>query len=262
MTPEEISSAHDFVRTLVRTAGDMARSAFGSTRIEYKESGVPFDVCTEADRSIDAFLKQEIRAKYPNHSIRSEEGDAATTSSRVWSIDPIDGSSNFSRSIPHFAVSVCLLVEGVPTLGAVYNPMTDELYSFIRGEGSFLNGTRIRASTTGSLAGSTVLLTIGSREINRKWGLELYERLFEAEARVRNFGSSGLDICYLAAGRVDAVIYGGIGLLDVAAAVGIALEAGCTIMHADDGSPLTLTHAPARMIASCSPELGQAIRSL
>ncbi len=259
---EELTQTHEFILSIVREAGTRARASFGSAATTYKESNVPFDVLTDSDTAIDALLKERISAAYPTHSILSEEGDRTLDSSYAWSIDPIDGSSNYARSIPHFAVSVCLIAQGVPVVGAVYNPMTDEIYSFMKGAGAYHNGVRLAASSSRDLAGSTILFTIGSREGNWPWGMALYEKLLNARARVRNFGASGLDICYLAAGRVDAVIYGGVGLLDIAAAVGIATEVGCVIESMDDGASVPLTHAPQRIVAASSASLAASIRAL
>ncbi len=259
---EDHTQTHDFIRGIVREAGALAHDSFGDAVTAYKVSDVPFDVLTDADTAIDQFLKTRIAARYPDHSILSEEGDIPTDSAYVWSIDPIDGSSNYARALPHFAVSVCLLAGGVPVVGAVYNPMTDELFSFMKGGGAFVNGVPLCAPIPRELAGSTILFTIGSREANWPWGLALYERLLRAHARVRNLGASGLDICYLAAGRVDAVIYGGVGLLDIAAAVGIATEVGCAIESMDDGTPVPLTHTPHRVIAAHNAAFAAALRSV
>jgi myo-inositol-1(or 4)-monophosphatase len=258
----EHSEYATFITATIRQAGAMAKEAFGHVAVAYKVSDVPFDVLTETDTAIDTYIKSEIRARFPEHAIHSEEGDEEKSSAYMWTIDPIDGSSNFSRGIPHFAVCIGLLEEGVPVCGAVYNPMTDELFLFEQGKGAFLNGTLLRVSEPQHLAGGTVLFTIGSRTENWAWGLGLYEQFLHAECRVRNMASSALDVCYLAAGRVDAVVYGGVGLLDITPAVGILHEAGGAAYLFETGEIAPYTKMPQRIVAAGSIALAKTVREL
>jgi len=252
-----------FALKTVKEAGAIARAAFGYSVIEYKKSDVTYDVVTEADREIDAFIRDAIRSLFPSHSIRSEENDAeGVTHELVWSIDPIDGSSNFSRSIPHFAISLGLLDRGVPVVGAIYNPTTDELFSFVKGGGAFLNEVSLAPVAKLELAASTILFTMGSRQEKWDWGFSLYRHLAEADARVRNFGASALDLCYLAAGRVDAVIYGGMSLLDVAPAIGVLREVGGDIYVFETGEQASLGEQPQTVVATQRALLSAAIRAL
>jgi myo-inositol-1(or 4)-monophosphatase len=183
-------------------------------------------------------------------------------SSHVWTIDPIDGSSNFSRGIPHFAVCLGLSVDGVPVAGAVYNPITEELFSFEQGKGAWRNGEPLVPTTRTTLAGSTLLFTIGSRRENWPWGLSLYEKLLHAEARVRNLGASALDVCYVAAGRVDGVVYGGGSLRDISCAVGILRASGGEVYLFETGDIAPLDATPRRIIATGSEVFASTIRLL
>lgn len=262
MTDISYKDAHDLAVAAVRTAGDIARKAFGHSQIEYKESDVAFDVVTAADRDIDAFIRGEVSHAFPSHSIHSEESGSDNGGEYVWTIDPIDGSSNFSRGIPHFAVCLGLIKHEVPVVGVVFNPITNELFSFYEGGGAFLNGVQLASEARTTLGGSHALLTIGSRKENWDWGFALQKKLMEAEARVRNFGASALDLCYLASGKIDAVMYGGVGLRDIVPAVGILRAVGGEVYVFETGDVATLTKEPQRVVASRTKALADTIRAL
>lgn len=262
MTDVSYKDAHNTAIAVVRAAGEMAKKAFGHVRIEYKESDVAFDVVTQADRDIDVFLRAEVSGAFPTHQIHSEESGSDAGGEYVWTIDPIDGSSNFSRGIPHFAVCLGLLYNGVPVVGVVYNPITNELFSFYEGGGAFLNDVPLTSSKESVLAGGHVLLTMGSRKQNWDWGFTLQRKLLEADACVRNFGASALDLCYLASGKVDAVMYGGMSLRDIVPAVGILRAVGGDIYVFETGEVAALTKEPQRVVASRTKVLSDNIRAL
>ncbi len=262
MTDISYSDACDLALRAVREGGALAAALFGHVRIEYKESDVAFDVVTQADRDIDGYLRTEVARAFPLHSIHSEESGSDDGAEYVWTIDPIDGSSNFSRGIPHFAVCLGLFKNNVPVAGAVFNPITSELFSFYEGGGSFLNGVPLVPAISGVLAGSPVLLTMGSRKQNWDWGFTLQKKLMENGAHVRNLGASALDLCYLAAGKVDAVMYGGITLRDVAPAVGMLRAAGGEVYIFETGEVTALTKEPQRIVATRGTALKDEIRAL
>jgi len=251
-----------FAKATALRAGEMARGFFGHTTTKYKESDVAFDVITEADTAIDAYIRAEIVRAFPGHQIHSEESGSDAGGEYVWTIDPIDGSSNFSRGIPHFAVCLGLLKNGVPVVGAVYNPITNELFSFCEGAGVFVNDVPLSAVKESVLVGGHVLLTIGSRTQSWDWGFALHRKLMEADARVRNFGASALDICFLASGKVDAVIYGGVGLRDIVPAVGILRAVGGNIYMFETGEVAPLTEEPQCVVATRTKALAEGIRAL
>ena len=262
MTDISYKDAYDLAIAVVRTAGEMAKKAFGHVRVEYKESDVAFDVVTAADRDIDTFLRAEVSRAFPSHQIHSEESGSDEGGEYVWTIYPIDGSSNFSRGIPHFAVCLGLLHNGVPVVGVVYNPITNELFSFYEGGGAFLNDEPLAATHPAVLAGSHVLLSMGSRKQNWEWSIPLQKKLMENGAHVRNLGSSALDLCYLASGKVDAVMYGGMSLRDVAPAIGMLRAVGGGVYVFETGDIAPLTKEPQRIVASRTKALADTIRAL
>ncbi len=220
-------SEYDFVITLVREAGARLKVASKGAFETMTKGGDERDVVTSVDLEINAFLVQAITKAFPADKVSSEEGGGVENGNkREWVLDPVDGSANFSRAIPHFAVCAALLVEGVPTVGAVYNPMTDELFSFEKGRGAFLNGERITASNITEPGKAQGIIVVGHQPPLWDWGTAVYRSFLEHLKKLKALGSSALDLCFVAAGRADIVAYGTLTTHDAAAAIGILREAG------------------------------------
>jgi myo-inositol-1(or 4)-monophosphatase len=152
----------------------------------------------------------------------------------IWCIDPIDGTTNFANGIPLFAVSVAWMVDGETQFGVVYNPVTDEAFYASRGQGAWLNGTRLPLRKTAKqLAGAVA--GIDFKRLSPTLAAALVtQKPFYSQ---RNFGSSALEWCFVAAGRLDVYIHGGQALWDYAAGRLILAEAGGTSSLLD-GTPL------------------------
>lgn len=220
------------------------------------------NLVTSVDLAIDTSITEAIKEAYPDHAIYSEEGGGVEQASAYqWSIDPIDGTSNFSRGIPHYAVCLGILENGVPIAGGVHNPVTRETFSFTRGKGAFLNGAPISVSPVTELADSFVLLHAGRREDLRDWGGESYRRLLGSAKKTSNLGGSALDTCFVAAGRVEASIYGTFSTMDVAPALGILKEAG-GVFALPDGSEPAFTSAPQKVFVANNKAVLDAVREL
>ena len=170
----------------------------------------------------------------------------------MWCIDPIDGTTNFANGIPLFAVSIAYLIHHEPVIGVVYNPITDESFYAARGAGAYLNGTELplRAGAT-SLCDAVA--GVDFKRISHHLGDELAVR--PPYYSQRNFGSSALEWCFVAAGRLDVYVHGGQMLWDYAAGRLILAEAG-GIAEALDGGALMSGPAIKRgVIAAASPAL-------
>lgn len=186
-------------------------------------------LCTEADIAAQAALTRKLQAIL-NAPVLGEEMPA--TEQRVlwqsghadlWCIDPIDGTSNFARGLPYFALSVALLREGKSQLGVVYDPVADEVFAAESGKGAFLNGEAlVKRETADSLQHALANVDL------KRLGAKLVTQLSSDPpyASQRNFGASALDWCYTAAGRYDLYLHGGQKLWDYAAGSLILLEAG------------------------------------
>lgn len=221
----------ELIEALARRAGAILRLAYGK-KMKVQHKGV-IDLVTEADHRSEAYLIGEIRRRYPQHRILTEEsGLHAGDGSGQWLIDPLDGTVNFAHGVPFFCVSVAYLEEGQIRLGVVYEPLRDECFSAVRGQGAFLNGQAITCASTTDLNES--LLTTGfpydvrSRPDNN---LNWYAYFALHSQGVRRLGSAALDLCYVAAGRFDGYWELSVQPWDIAAGALIAREAGAQVTN-------------------------------
>lgn len=228
----ELENARLVAVELARGAGrilmDGLKTMNADARVDFKSSAV--DPVTEFDRKSEDFIVSQIRANFPSHAIVGEEGGEYAinkNSSHKWFVDPLDGTVNFAHGVPHFSVSLGLLVDGVPAMGVVYNPCIDEMFSATLGGGATLNGRPVRVSGTSILQRS--LLATGfpydrqTSEVNNFQNFINFKRNCQA---VRRFGSAALDICMVACGRFDGYWELKINPHDIAAATVILREAG------------------------------------
>jgi len=186
------------------------------------------DLVTTTDRDAERLIVDTIREAFPTHGITAEESPMQPgTDAHRWYIDPLDGTTNFAHGYPHFAVSIALAREDEMQVGLVYDPVRDETFSAVRGEGARLNGAAIRVSDTGRL--EHALLSTGFPYDRRRHAAFYVAFLAEAMRRsqgVRRAGSAALDLCYVAAGRVDGFWELGLQKWDVAAGALMIREAG------------------------------------
>ncbi len=166
----------------------------------------------------------------------------------VWCIDPIDGTTNFANGIPLFAVSVAFLVGGAPQYGVVYNPTTDESFYAARGSGAWLNGQRLPLRPAATHLKYAVA-GIDFKRISDRLASSLVVR--PPYYSQRNFGSSALEWCFVAAGRLDTYLHGGQALWDYAAGSLILEEAG-GVYGVLDGGPLEPAPLPKRAVVLAS----------
>ncbi|MCS7059639.1 MAG: inositol monophosphatase family protein [Anaerolineae bacterium] len=200
--------------------------------VRYKSS--PGDVVTEYDQRSEAFIVSELRRRYPDHAIVGEEGGAydpqaaETQPPRYeWQIDPLDGTTNFSHGFGLFCVSIGLLIDGIPVLGAVYNPAADELYAAAHGLGATCNGKPIHVSRVNSL--QQALLITGfpyDYAHNPRNNLRAFDAFNRRCQAVRRIGSAALDLCFVAAGQIDGYWEANVKAYDIAAGIAIVREAG------------------------------------
>ena len=233
----------------VRRAGEIQRHASRGT-FEIRKKGT-IDLVTEVDVAIERMVRALIAERYPDHDVLGEElgGPGAGEGSRYcWICDPLDGTTNFAHGLPLFCSTIALEVDGELRVGAVYDPTRDELFTAIRGGGAFLNGERIRVSTAATLIDS-LLVTGFPYSVQEKLEemIGLFGRFLSKARAVRRLGSAALDMCYVAAGRLDGFWEEGLNAWDVAGGVLIVQEAGGRITSLD-GGPFVLRSG--RIIAS------------
>jgi len=218
-------------------AGALLRAHLGGHRdIAYK--GSPTNLVTEMDRRAEALIVDAIRAGFPDHSLLAEErGTVAAGSSHRWIVDPLDGTTNYAHGFPVFCVSIALEIEGAVMLGVVYDPNREECFVAERGAGAFLNGHRLRVSTTPRLCESLVSTgyQYDIREPTRN-NLAEHAALLHRSQSVREIGSAVLNQASVAAGRLDAFWELSLGAWDVAAGALLVEEAGGRVTSANGGA--------------------------
>jgi myo-inositol-1(or 4)-monophosphatase len=239
-----MSSHSALVNIMVRAAEKAGRSlqrAFGEVeKLEISRKG-PADFVSNADQESEMIIRTSLEKDRPGYGFVLEEGGAVKGSdkSHVWHIDPIDGTTNFIHGLPHFAVSIGLVREGIPVAGVVYNPITHELFVAEKGKGAFLNDRRIRVSKRSDLNDALVGGGGGhAGPVVRKRVTEEMTMLGEKGVILRRFGAAALDLAYVASGRLDGFWEYALHSWDVAAGLVILREAGGFASGLDEGDDI------------------------
>jgi myo-inositol-1(or 4)-monophosphatase len=185
------------------------------------------DYASEVDGLAEREIIRELKRAYPDYAILGEESGAQGKGRYTFVIDPLDGTSNFLRGIPHFCVSIALVDHGEPTDAVVYDPLRNELFTASRGSGAVLNDRRLRLNGQRELPGALLLSGFSPRERKRVGPqLKCIEMLLQDAEDVRRSGSAALDLAWVAAGRADGYVEAGVKAWDIAAGVLLVREAG------------------------------------
>jgi len=187
------------------------------------------NLVTESDTQSEALIKSAIAEAYPDDAYLGEETGASgdATKHGRWIVDPLDGTTNYVHGYRCFSVSIAFEREGLVQLGVVYDPMADELYRARRGQGAFCNDAALRVTDARELIDA--LLVTGfppQRSDEPPTNLRAFADLMQLAQAIRRDGSAALDLCYVAAGRVDGFWETGLHAWDVAAGTLIVEEAG------------------------------------
>jgi len=222
-----------YIENLARQAGAILRAGY-SKEHEVSYKGV-IDLVTEVDHQSEAFLLGEVQKDFPDHHIFSEEsGVIQGNDEHIWYIDPLDGTVNYAHHIPIFSVSIAYAYKGALKLGAVYDPMREEMFLAERGNGATLNGKPIHVSSAVELQKS--LLVTGfpydawNTEQDNFANFVMFAKLSQG---VRRLGSAALDLCYVASGRFDGFWELALKPWDVAGGGLICEEAGAHITNVE-----------------------------
>lgn len=220
---------------VARSSGAILRAGFGQQhQVEFKGA---IDLVTEIDHQSEAHILAEINRRFSGHRIFTEEsGEQAGSEGDVWYIDPLDGTLNYSHGLAIFCVSIAYAHQGQLSLAAVYDPMADEMFTAERGRGAWLNEKLIHVSVSGELKSS--LLVTGfpyDAWTNPVNNFAEFQRFSMRTQGVRRLGSAALDLCYVAAGRLDGFWEIRLNAWDVAAGALISLEAGARVTDVRGG---------------------------
>lgn len=195
------------------------------------------DIVTDADLAANRAIRELIQREFPTHAILSEEDTPsekrAPRAEMLWIIDPLDGTTNYSRGYPLFSVSIALTVRGRSQVGVVYDPLRDECFYATRGQGAFLNGKKIQPRPIAQLSDALIGCELPRAQELRARGLGLFSRLVAQCMGGRLGGSAALSFCYVGAGRLDGYFHLWLYPWDVAAGMLIAREAGARVAHCD-----------------------------
>jgi myo-inositol-1(or 4)-monophosphatase len=212
-----------------RAAGRLLYERLGATH-QVRRKG-PADLVTETDRQAEDLIAGVLREACPDYGLLGEEGGERFVSHNPrWLVDPLDGTANYIRGYPFFAVSIALEWNRQITLGVVYNPTLNELFAAERGKGATLNGLPIHVSNTVSL-GDSVLASGFPYDAwtNEADNGQQWHRLLKRALSLRSDGSAALDLCHVAMGRIDGYWELELGPWDMAAGALIVQEAGGTV---------------------------------
>jgi myo-inositol-1(or 4)-monophosphatase len=224
------------IEAVVR-AGDMQMAQLGRD-IQIDKKGT-IDLVTEVDVAVEKMFRAMIAERFPAHQILAEEmgGAAAAPSGPCWVFDPIDGTTNYAHGLPIFCASLALEIDGVPEVAAVYDPNRRELFTAERGTGAFVNGRPLRVSSAAHLVESMLVTGFPYDVQTRIDEIVGLFGAFVAKARaVRRLGSAAIDLCWVAAGRMDGFWESDLKAWDIAAGALIVAEAGGRV-SAMDGAP-------------------------
>lgn len=238
------------VENLARQAGAILRAGYDTEhQVGYK--GV-IDLVTEVDHQSEEFLLGEIQRDFPDHHIFSEErGIIQGSDEHIWYVDPIDGTVNYAHHIPIFCVSIGYAFRGTLTLGAVYDPMRDEMFLAERGKGASLNGRPVRVSSVTELQRSLLVTGFPYNAWNTPQdNFDNFVKFGKLSQGVRRLGSAALDLCYVAAGRFEGFWEMALNPWDVAAGGLIAEEAGARVTNVTGESDYL---SPPQSVIACTP---------
>ena len=226
------------IEAVVR-AGDVMMSRFG-TGMQVDKKGT-IDLVTDVDVSIERALRATIAERFPTHDVLGEElgGAAVVPAGPCWVFDPIDGTTNFAHGLPIFCSSIALEIGGVAEVAAVYDPTRRELFTAQRGAGASLNGRPLRVSKATSLV-DAMLVTGFPYDVHQRVDeiVGLFAAFVGRARAVRRLGSAAIDLCYVAAGRLDGFWESDLKPWDIAGGALIVSEAGGRVTSLA-GNPFT-----------------------
>ncbi|XP_010270146.1 PREDICTED: inositol-phosphate phosphatase-like [Nelumbo nucifera] len=259
----ESDSLAEFLAVAVdaaKKAGEIIRKGFHHAKhVEHKGQ---VDLVTETDKACEALIFDHLKQHLPEHKFIGEETTAACgatelTDHPTWIVDPLDGTTNFVHRFPFVCVSIGLTIGKIPTVGVVYNPILDEMFTGILGKGAFLNGNKINVSSQTELVKSLLATEVGTKRDKETVDAttnRINSLLFKVRS-LRMSGSCALNLCGIACGRLDLFYELGFGgPWDVAGGVVIVQEAGGCIFD-PSGKDFDIT---SQRVAASNPHLKDA----
>jgi myo-inositol-1(or 4)-monophosphatase len=227
-----------------RSAGALLRRLLADPR-QVQSKGFR-DLVTDADFAAQEQITRGLRQAFPEHGFWAEEEDSnlPTTGPVRWMIDPVDGTTNYSRGIPNFCVSIAAAVAETVVVGVIYDPLRDELFRAVRGQGCTVNDRPVTVSHTSNLAEGAIAIDYGRRRVVRERAIAALLSFVHDVRNIRSIGSAALALAWVAAGRLDAYLSFELGAWDIAA--------GALMIHEAGGQVSTMGQEPLGLVASTS----------
>lgn len=224
----ETSEVLEIARRLAREAGALQKERY-ETELEVDTKSSAVDLVTEVDRACEALIVDTLGRERPGDAILAEEGGGHDSEGAAWRwiVDPLDGTTNFAHGYPRFCVSIGVEHEGRREVGVVFDPLLEELYHATQGNGAYRNDRPIRVSSERELARGLVATGFAyDRRAADDNNLEYFAAFLRSARALRRDGSAALDLCYVAAGRLEGFWELKLHAWDVAAGALIVEEAG------------------------------------
>jgi fructose-1,6-bisphosphatase/inositol monophosphatase family enzyme len=212
---------------------------------------------TEMDRAAERHIVQRLRAARPGDGFLGEEGARETGDTGVrWLVDPLDGTTNYLYGVPAFGVSIAAEVDGAVQVACVHDPSHAETFTAVRGDGAYCRGQRLEVSAPATLASALIGTGFSYLPERRAIQAAVLARLLGQVRDVRRVGAASIDLCWLAAGRLDGYYERGLAPWDFAAGALIASEAGADVSDLGDGPPST------DIVVAAGPTIAGPLRTL
>jgi myo-inositol-1(or 4)-monophosphatase len=234
----DIAVAHryELAQRLAREAGVIGMEMFRRReQLEIEQKGVQ-DMVSIADRAIEDFIREHISREFPSDGVLGEERGGDSGQSRIWVIDPIDGTACFVNGMHAWCISIGVLIDGEPCIGVVYDPNADELFHARKGHGAYVDHTRLNVHHAHSLRDG--VLGVGfSHRVKTPTFIPFLQRVLEEGGMFIRNGSGALMIAYVAAGRLIGYFEPHINSWDCLAGIVLVHEAGgvCNRFFDNDG---------------------------
>lgn len=224
---EDCEAKFSLAREAARSAGAFLRSKLGS-HLRVRAKDLRTNLVTEADTASEALIKGLVLEHFPHDQFLGEEGGSSgATGGDRWIVDPLDGTTNYFHGYRCFCVSIALERDGRLEFGIVFDPMADEEFSARRGAGAALNGSPLQVSAQADLRDALLITGFPAHKVAEQTAnLGPFTVFLSAAQAIRRDGSAALDLCYVAAGRVDGFWEAGLHAWDVAAGMLIVQESG------------------------------------
>lgn len=239
LTESDLDRRESVCRDLLGSAGRIAMEGYAKVGdAEPVAMKGPQDFLTETDGKVEDHIRAVLAGAFPDDGFLGEETGGRTDARRMWVVDPIDGTANFARGIPHFCISIAFVQDGRTEIGGIANPAIGEVYFARRGRGATRDGTPIRVARTQAFESASVEFGWSPRVPNQRY-LDKVAGILALGANVRRAGSGALGLAYVADGRSDAYAELHINAWDCLAGLLLVEEAGGRSNRFLDGEGLT-----------------------